>query len=391
MAAYPQQVIPNGYQILGQALTTGGQQLQEYSAGQSKLKALMEEMALKRAEAEVAKIKADREAKAAAAEEARKAAEETRRAAEFTEKQGQAKRSEAARAEIAAGKVIPGKSVGGVIQPDEVIPYSPEETNRMLLKSGDLSGKEFSTTIDPTKTLEGQKEILGIKTDAANTLAEARMKYQAGLDEYRQNRIDARTLMTLRAAKDRAEMSEKSKPKTGSGMPLQALGDTELKTLKDIQNTAYSIGKIRDLASSISNLKKGPIAGRILGKNPYDAELQALDRLVSQTVPGMARGVFGEVGVLTDQDVERYRKMLASVKDDPKLANQILDDLEDKIASAYRTTRDTYEQGGRDVSGFKADVDFKSLAGGKTKPATKPSAGTVVKWGRDANGKPVRL
>jgi hypothetical protein len=366
----------NGFQILGQALSQGGAQVQEYAAGQDKMKLAMEEMAARRAAGVLAKIKEEREARAAEELAKRQAAEETRKAAEFATKQEQEKKAAAAQAQVAAGKTIPGKAAGGVIGPDETVPYSFEEANRLLLGAGALPAKDFVETLNPTKTIEGQKEILGVKTEAANKLAEARMKYQAGLEEYRQGRIDARTMMTLRAAMDRAEMSEKSKPKTDSGMPVQPLGDTELKTLKDIQNTAYSIGKIRIAADNISNLKRGPIAGRVAGKNPYDVDLQALERLVKQTVPGMARGVFGEVGVLTDSDVERYSQMLASVKDDPALAKKILDDLEDKIANAYRNTRDTYEQGGRDVSGFAAGLDFKALSQGKTKPTSRVAKGS---------------
>jgi len=371
MAAFPQQQIPNGYQILGQALTQGGGQIQEFAANQDRMKLAMEEMAARRAAGVLAKIKEEREAREAKALAERQAAEESRKATEFATKQDQEKKSAAARAEIAAGRTIPGKATGGVIGPDETVPYSFEEANRLLLGSGALPAKDFVDTLNPTKTLEGQKEILGIKGDIAKDVAAARAAHAEALAKYRMGEVSATAVFAAKAAMQRAEMSEKSKPKTESGMPVQPLGDTELKTLKDIQNTAYSIGKIRSLADNISNLKRGPIAGRILGKNPYDTELQALERLVNQTVPGMARGVFGEVGVLTDSDVERYRKMLGDVKDSPGLAKQILDDLEEKIASAYRTTRDTYEQGGRDVSGFAAGLDFKSLATGKTKPAPR--------------------
>lgn len=238
---------------------------------------------------------------------------------------------------------------------------------------GDPGVKAYFDDTNPKNTLEGQKEILGIKSDAAQKTAEARQQFQTALEEYRQGRIDSRTLMSIRAAMERAELSDKSKPKTDSGMPVRALGDTELKTLKDIQNSAYSIQKIRALVDSISGLKRGPIAGRLLGKNPYDVELQALERLVNQTVPGLARGVFGEVGVLTDQDVERYRKMLASVKDDPKLAQAIIEDLQDKIDSAYQITVDTYQMGGRDVSGFDPNWTSRTPNGQRPAPRPKPA------------------
>jgi hypothetical protein len=257
----------------------------------------------------------------------------------------------------------------------ETVKPSREQMQNKALELGvygDPGVKAYFDDTNPAKSLEGQKEILGIKAETAQKTAEARQKYQAALEEYRQGRIDARTLMTIRGALERAELSDKAKPKTASGMPVQPLGDTELKAVRDLKNTAFSINKIRLLADSISSLKKGPIAGRIFGKNPYDTELQALDRLVNQTVPSMARGVFGEVGVLTDEDVERYKKMLTNVKEDPAVAGVILDELQEKIASAYNITVDTYAQGGRDVSMFPTGIDFKGLVSGGQGGAPKP-------------------
>ncbi len=237
---------------------------------------------------------------------------------------------------------------------------------------GDPGVKAYMDDTNPAKTLEGQKELFGIKSDAAAKASAERMKYMQAMEEYRQGRTDARTVMTLKAAMDRAEMSDKSKPKTDSGMPLKALGDTELNNMKNIQSTAFSISKIRTLANNISDLKKGPIVGSFIGNNPYDKDLQALDRLVNQTVPAMARGIFGEVGVLTDDDVKRYKNMLASVKDTPDLARQIMDDLQEKIASAYQVSWDTYNQGGRDVSGFEPGLDFEGIVQGTHRRAPAP-------------------
>lgn len=257
----------------------------------------------------------------------------------------------------------------------ETVMPSREQSQQKALELGvygDPGVKAYFDDTNPKNTLEGQKELFGIKADAAQKTAEARQKFQTALEDYRQGRIDNRTLMTIRGALERAELSDKAKPKTASGMPVQPLGDTELKAIRDLKNTAFSINKIRILADSISNLKKGPIAGFFTGKNPYDTELQALDRLVNQTVPSMARGVFGEVGVLTDDDVNRYKKMLASVKDDPTVAKVILDELQEKIASAYNITVDTYSQGGRDVSMFPTGIDFKGLVSGGQGGAPRP-------------------
>lgn len=379
---YPQrQQNPNGYQIAGQALGQVGQAVDAFSERQRQYQDMVQRRVMAMQEA------------------ARLADEEKRRAEEFEQKkhaaliqQQEADRSQKAMADFRKFQqgeektkpapapkpyLAPGMGPEGeaMYQPPaetEVIKPTREQTQSKALELGvygDPGVKAYMDDTNPAKTLEGQKELFGIKASAQEKASAERMKYMQAMEEYRQGRTDARTVMTLKAAMDRAEMSDKSKPKTESGMPLKALGDTELKTLKDIKNTAYSINKIRILANNISSLKKGPIAGTLFGKNPYDTDLQALDRLVNQTVPALARGVFGEVGVLTDDDVNRYKKMLAGVKDSPELATQIMDDLEQKIASAYKTSVETYSQGGRDVSQFDPNLDFHGLVGGAGRPA----------------------
>lgn len=82
---YPTQVNPNGWSVLGNALQQGGKVVDDYQTQQDadaekaqRLKMLMEDMAMKKQEAAMAKIKADRDAKMEADKEARAAA-----AAEF--------------------------------------------------------------------------------------------------------------------------------------------------------------------------------------------------------------------------------------------------------------------------------------------------------------------
>jgi hypothetical protein len=140
-------------------------------------------------------------------------------------------------------------------------------------------------------------------------------------------------------------------PKTAGGLKIQHLAQSQQDRMTQIFNTAYTIDKMQPYITSISELKRGPITGRILGKNPYDADFKVLDNLVNQIVPSMARGIFGEVGVLTDTDAERYKAMLPQAKDDPKVAAVIYDEIRDKIDSAYKITYNSYSKT-RDVSGY---------------------------------------
>jgi hypothetical protein len=237
---YPQRPqAPNGWQILGTALQQGGQAVGEFANDQNRLKMLMEEAAQKKQIATMAKIKADRETKIAAEEAAQRL------------------KSEQVRTELAAGKTVPGKSVGGVVGPDEVLPYSPEEANRMLLKSGDLSGKEFSATIDPAKSIEGQKEIFGFKDAAQSTREESKAKYAMAMEEFKQGRMDYRSLMALKAAMNKTEAP---KDLTGAEADkLTALGDKRA-------NVKYLVNGFQDSFSGPGTGLQN-VAGKYLGTN----------------------------------------------------------------------------------------------------------------------------
>jgi len=67
------------------------------------------------------------------------------------------------------------------------------------------------------------------------------------------------------------------------------------------------------VANLIENLgETGPVIGRFRSMNPYDDKVVELNNLIRQTVPGLARGIFGEVGVLTDDDIKNYTATMAN-------------------------------------------------------------------------------
>lgn len=407
---YPQrQQTQNAWQAAGQALQGAGETVGQFSDKQAQMRALFQQMVEKRQAAILAQKQQEQEMELKRAEDARQEAESGRKQQEadrmgkavkdfqtFTLGQQKITKEAESKPYAAPGLGPNGEQAMEVPAQYEAQKPTREEMQQKALETGayaDPSVKAYMDDTNPTKTLEGQKELLGIKGEISEKVAAARQAHMLAMEEFRLGRVPASVVFSARAAMERAQMSDKSKPKTESGMPLKALGDTELKTIKDIQNTAYSINKIRALADTISTLKRGPIAGRILGKNPYDVELQALERLVNQTVPGMARGVFGEVGVLTDEDVNRYRQMLASVKDDPKLAGVILDELQEKIDSAYQISLDTYNKGGRDVSGFDTAWNSRSAVDRRRPTETPRTLDDAIKQSVDGikEGSEIRL
>lgn len=123
--------------------------------------------------------------------------------------------------------------------------------------------------------------------------------------------------------------------------------------MKIISNVEQARKTLQDITERLANTTQGPIWGRIAARNPYDVEAVSAENMVNSLVPSLARGVFGEVGVLTDRDVERYKALIPSIRTDPKVAKQILDDLNRRLENTKMINLDVWDRAGYDVSKFK--------------------------------------
>jgi len=86
-------------------------------------------------------------------------------------------------------------------------------------------------------------------------------------------------------------------------MVAEALSSVDM-TLEAIQNNADA------LAKSVS----GPIAGWVAGKNPLDSNAMVAAGTSAGLTPLVAKGIFGEVGALTDADLKRYAGTIGGLK-----------------------------------------------------------------------------
>jgi hypothetical protein len=126
--------------------------------------------------------------------------------------------------------------------------------------------------------------------------------------------------------------------------------------MKIISNVENARGTLADITERLATTTAGPIWGRVVGLNPYDEAAVSVENMVNSLVPSLARGVFGEVGVLTDSDVARYKALIPNMRTDPKVAKQILDDLNRKLDNTKRINLDVWEKAGYDVEKFKQNA-----------------------------------
>ena len=97
----------------------------------------------------------------------------------------------------------------------------------------------------------------------------------------------------------------------------------------------------------------------IASNNPWDTKAQDIKARLQAVVPKVARGVMGEVGVLTDQDIANYIQTLPNIKQTADTQDVIqlalLGTVKASLDNAVRTDQATY-----DVS--KLTGSYKSLS-----------------------------
>lgn len=142
-----------------------------------------------------------------------------------------------------------------------------------------------------------------------------------------------------------------------------------------------SFNALQDIKRSYDNDKgiKGPFVGLVREMNPYDTDAATLAAKVTAAVPMLARGVFGEVGVLTDKDMATYKSLLPNTRSPEEAAKKLFEFLSQKLESVYNDRLNSLEQQGYNVKGF-TKVGAKKAA-----PATGSRAQAIA---RGASGSP---
>lgn len=123
---------------------------------------------------------------------------------------------------------------------------------------------------------------------------------------------------------------------------LDAILNKKTKTITD--KTIWNEWKSLDVS---------PLTWWLRWKNPRDTDAQTVKAMLQATVPNLARWVYGEVWVLTDNDIANYVQTLPNLKQTKDVQNAIL-------AMTLRVLRNTFDSSieaeaaaGTDMAWFK--------------------------------------
>lgn len=125
--------------------------------------------------------------------------------------------------------------------------------------------------------------------------------------------------------------------------------------LQSMEKTISVMGQLGVLQENIAGTDTGPIVGAFRSANPWDDNAQTIKAQLNAIVPNLARGVYGEVGVLTDNDIKTYAKTIPTLTSTEDVRNAVLYITIDMIRRNVDTKIKNQAAGQRDMSGY-ADI-----------------------------------
>lgn len=136
---------------------------------------------------------------------------------------------------------------------------------------------------------------------------------------------------------------------------VDGIGDdvsqNESTSFQQALNARYDVLRLHDAMNDLGRI--GPVTGYFKNLNPYDPAVVRVQNMITQTVPNLARGVFREVGVLTDADVARYTQTLENPKLTVQEAQNAYNDLVNKINTSMQNQISVWDANGKRTAGFK--------------------------------------
>lgn len=127
------------------------------------------------------------------------------------------------------------------------------------------------------------------------------------------------------------------------------LTDTSIKSLEKFNS---ALAQIWEINSQIGEMKTWPIIWKLKWLNPYDTDAQTLKASLTALIPNLARGVYGEVWVLTDNDVRLYSQTIPNLTSTQDTNKAVLAMTLKVVAWGYKRQLQSLAAAWKDVSWF---------------------------------------
>ena len=122
--------------------------------------------------------------------------------------------------------------------------------------------------------------------------------------------------------------------------------------LESLDKFKFTSDRIAELKTQLEGEATGPIIGIIRSANPFDEKARLIKAQITKIIPGLARGVFGEVGVLTDQDVAMYSRTIGNLTTPEEVNETLTKAAMDMVARGFEDKLVTMAKNRKNVSGY---------------------------------------
>lgn len=137
-----------------------------------------------------------------------------------------------------------------------------------------------------------------------------------------------------------------------------ALTQGEISQVAALNQAEQDLDRLEKIYQDLGPDWGGPVSGRAKAwlSGGQNANVAAVENAIVSATPNLARGVFREVGVLTDEDIRRYQKLLPSPYDTDAVRARKIKQLRERITQGKREMMDALKSAGRKVEGFGKDA-----------------------------------
>ena len=122
--------------------------------------------------------------------------------------------------------------------------------------------------------------------------------------------------------------------------------------VKPLQKFDGALSQLWDIQEQISKMETWPVIWTLKWLNPYDVDAQTLKAQLTALMPNLARWVYWEVWVLTDNDIRLYSQTIPNLKATKDVNNAILGMTLKVLANWYKKQLRTLAAANYDVSWF---------------------------------------
>lgn len=127
-------------------------------------------------------------------------------------------------------------------------------------------------------------------------------------------------------------------------------------SLQKLDKFSWVLAWLWEITKSVNKANSWPILWIISSNNPYDTKAQLLKAQLTSITPALARWVYWEVWVLTDNDIRLYQQTIPNLRQTKDVQQAVLAMTLKTVQRGMENSLKTQARAGKDVSAFIGEL-----------------------------------